>query len=469
MQFKMSGLVFVLVILSTAINASAEDPEVIVGEIGFPKRVWGTGTLEFDVTNRTDWLKFLVVETDVTFEGSYVNPHRVTRTPFVLEPSAKTRFEPRIVIPSNYGLMKLWVRLYDVVDTLDVLAAGTKLFEQPFNIRFHVPEAVIPYFQERITLPPLVGHYGLFDNEFTRLLLVLANEGKTVPQIAAMCETDTAFVAECVLGLAAARFVSRSGDSLKVLTPVITKAEAVEGRELADRIADRLARKLAENLGRRRPFLDSLISAGVASGDSTGFNTGARVLFQPHPLVGGMLLWQVLGQKFITGSRSLEIFYGTDFCNPRIGPFMYLVLGGDYFNGHHFYWAQAKASGYESRFGDSIPPITCWPGYEKKLTLYENTDWSFGQGLDARETFLYDTAMVIPMMRMLDQDTESILSDALEELRHLNKKCREGDLSVAVRYWFWNLVASGTLDRLVKNGVAYRVRRGQYQYQEIRL
>ena len=129
MRFGINVLIIRLVVIGLlAGSLAAQQPELVVGSIDFPERAWGNQELPFEVTNNTDWLKFLVIEAHVGFEGSYVNPHRVTRTNVVLEPG-KLAVEVDLVVPSNYGLMTLWLRIYDVVDTLDDLTLGTKIFE----------------------------------------------------------------------------------------------------------------------------------------------------------------------------------------------------------------------------------------------------------------------------------------------------------------------------------------------------
>lgn len=467
MQARATSLMLTLIMLGVSVGVLAQEPEVIVGEIGFPQRVWGVQTLPFEVTNNTDWLKFLIVETDAQFEGSYVNPHRVVHANFILEPAARITIEPNLEIPSNYGRLTFWVRIYDVVDTLDDKSLGTLLFEQPFMLRFHTPEAVIPYFQERITLPPLVGHHGLFDNEFARLLLVLTAEGKTLPEIADLCQADTAYVSEVVEAMVGAGFLASEEGNYSVTVPVISRAYAEAARPLVDRISERLAQKLAANLDRRRLFIDSLVEAGVYSGDSTNFLEGGTILYQPYPLVGGLYLWQVLGQRFITGHQSLEIFKNTNQCDPRIGPYMYLVQGGDYFNGSHYYSATATRGGYNSHFGDRIPDIECKPGFEKKLVLRESADWNYAPEFRP-ESFLYDAALVNPMLRLLDQDMEPILLDASRELAGINQQFLEGDPAIGTRYWFWNLTASRTLEQMVTTGALIRTGNGQFKFMEKR-
>ena len=458
-------LTLALLVVLTAASASAQEPEVTVGEIDFPKQVWGMQTLPFDITNNTDWLKFLIVETDVAFEESYVNPNRVVRTTFVLEPSDRLTVDSKLEIPPNYGKLSLWVRIYDVVDTLDDLSLGTVVFEQPFIIRFHTPEAVIPYFQERLTLPPMVGNHGLLDNEFSRLMLLMFNEDKTISEIATICQTDTSYAAEMAEEMVSEKYLKKDSARYVVNVPIINQAFAQSGRKLADRISDRLAEKIAANLTNRRSVIDSLVSAGVYSGDSTNFTEGGTLLFQPYPLVGGLYLWQVLGQKFISGSRGLLIFYRTDPCNAKIGQYMYLVQGGDYFTGHHYFLAEPSRGGYDSRFGDSLPEVECKPGFDRAFGAREGVHWNYAKAYH-QNVFLYDSTFINPMLRTIDAGIDEILLDASTELREINKQFYDTDLAMGTSYWFWNLTASRTLEKLTKSGVLTRSGNGQFRFRE---
>jgi hypothetical protein len=144
---------------------------------------------------------------------------------------------------------------------------------------------------------------------------------------------------------------------------------------------------------------------------------------------------------------------------------MYMTLGGDYFNGHHYYAALALRSGYNSQFGDSVPSIVCKPGFEHKFQLNENIDWSYGRGYTP-EVFPYDTTLVSPILRAMDEGVQPILDSALQDLRQISKGYRSSDLPMAVRYWFWNLTASLTLDKMTKSGSLKRTGNGQYKFTE---
>ncbi|MCD6250208.1 MAG: hypothetical protein J7J98_07765 [candidate division Zixibacteria bacterium] len=464
MLSKLATILTVLLVIGTVIGVSAQEPEpeVIVGETGFPKNAWGKQNLSFEVTNQTDWLKFLVVETDVKFEGSYATPHRVTRTNFILEPFAKLTVDPELEIPGNYGQMVLWLRIYDVVDTLDDMSLGVQLFEQPFRIKFRTPEAVLPYFEKRLSLPPMVGEHGMLDNEFERLMLLMLSEGKTLDEIAQICDADSGFVQEVSKDMAGGRLIRKVDGVFQPVVSVITSDYAADGRELADKASDQLAALLTDNLSGRRRLMDSLAQAGVFSNDSANFVEGGSLLFRPYPLVVGYYLWRTLGQVFITGRKPLSIFERTDPCNAKIGKFTYLVQGGDYYVGHHYYFSTESRNGSIVHFGDMIPEIECRTGFEKKLQARQNVDWNYGSYWTP-EVFVYDTTLINPMLHMLDKGVEKVVRSIAAELRQLNSDHGHKNMTIGIRYWFWNLTATLTATKLVKSGTLVRFGNGQYR------
>jgi hypothetical protein len=80
--------------------------------------------------------------------------------------------------------------------------------------------------------------------------------------------------------------------------------------------------------------------------------------------------------------------------------------------------------------------------------------------------YLYDSTFINPMLRTIDVGVEAIQLDAMNELRKINSQFYSTDLAMATRYWFWNLTASLTLEKLVANKAVTRIGNGQYKYME---
>ncbi len=458
-RYQLSIMFSLLMLLGVAWCAQAQ--EVTIGKIDFPERVWGEQTMAFEVTNNSEWLKFMVVQADIAFEGSYVNPTRERFTNFVLEPAETKVFRPVLEIPGNYGTVTVWLRIYDVVDTLDDLSLGTQLFEQPFKMQFHTPEGVLPYFKERITLPPMTERSPMLDNEFARLMVVMSQQGKTVDEIAALTGADTTYVRLIGRRLVRERILAYDRSGFKPDISVITQDEAKDGRQLAENTAGKLATLITENWPAYRQEMDSLVKTGKLSKDSTNFFEGGTVLYMPYPMISGMLLWYDLGQTFINGGKPIFMFNRTGPCKPDIGEFMYIVQGGDYYSGHHYFAARPTKNGQRIRFGDEIPSVTCNPGYSKKANLHEGLDWSYDEEY-APESFYFDLSLVNPPMKALEVGTHELLNDVQQQLQKIDRKYGNTIYRAGVRFWFWNLTATLTLEKLVSDGFVQRSGNGQF-------
>jgi len=440
-----------------------QSPEVSVGQIDFPELIWGKQALEFEIVNNTDWLKFLTVTTEVSFEGSFVNPNREERKHYILEPQATLKCDPQIDIPGNYGTATLWVRIFDVVDTLDDLSLGRQIFEQPLMMKFRAPEETIPYFQERLSVTPMLGNDYLMDNEFSRLFMLLVDEGKSLDEIAKITGANMDFVTRIRDGLASAKYIKKQGDSLSTVVAVITNVEAKKGRKLAEKLSDQLVEKVNENMEGYNLVIDSLIKAGAMSGDSTNFYEGSTVLFQLYPMITGMYLWYGLGTVFVAGRADFYIFDQTNPCRPHLGDYAYIVHGGDFYNGTQYYDSRPTSKGINIHFGDKVPTVTCDPGYHRKVRLIEGRDWNYDEEF-APESFFFDAELMDPPIRALANGALEIIGVASQDLQSIIEEHGHTNFSRGVRLWFWNLTATLATDKLVKSGFMEQLGNGQYKF-----
>ncbi len=446
--------------------AAAQSAEVTVGKIDFPQRVWGTQQISFDIANQTDQLKFIVVESDITFEDSYAGGRRVKYSNFPLGPEMEMTINPMLDIPGNYGQATCWVRLHDVVDTLDDVSLGTKLFEQKFLLKFRAPEAIESYRQERITVPPLTGGTYDWDNELARLSVLLINQGKTLEEIATLTNTEVGIVQAVMRRLITSGHVKRDGAGNHTLNvPVITLDEAKEGREYADELSDQMAALVKKNLESYSGLIDSMEAAGTISGDSANFYEGASLLYFRYPLVSAMLLWYDLGHRFISEGGRMMIYRPNVVCTPNIGEFMYVVEGGDYFNGTHYYNPTVNVRYHKVEFGDVEPGIECTAkARTSKGRAVKGEDWIIPPEF-APQSIVFDTGYANPALRHLREGFSEMLLPALDKLAEIDLKHGHKKLSRGVKLWFWNLAATLTVDKLVEEGVLTRQGNGQFSLQ----
>ena len=466
MRFTLITVALLLSLVILAGTAAAQPAEVSVGKIDFPQRVWGTQQVTFDVTNHTEYLKFIVVESDITFEESYAGARRVKYTNFPLGPSMETTVNPTLEIPGNYGRAACWVRLYDVVDTLDDISLGTKVFEQKFLLTFRPSEALGPYLQERLTVPPLTGGTYEWDNELARLSVLLLNEGKTVEEIATLANTDAKNVMAVLQRLATAGQVrTDTAGNYALNVSVITLEEAKEGRAYADELSEQMVALIKKNLQTYPALIDSLIAVKAFSGDSANFYEGGALLYFRYPLISAMLLWNDLGHRFITEGQRMMIYRPNIMCTPNIGEFMYVVQGGDYFNGSHYFNPTVNVRYIKVEFGDVVPRVECKPAArEANGRSVKGEDWSIDPEF-APQAIVFDTGLVNTALRHLREGFPEMLLPVVDKLASIDKKYGHETLGRGVKFWFWNLAATRTVDKLVAEGVLTRQGNGQFALQ----
>lgn len=444
-------------------SISAQEPEVTVGEITLPPLQWGKQQAAFELTNNTDMLKFLTIKIEIRFAASYLPPQRETTDHIILNPFESKMVNPYFDMPAKYGQTEMKVTIYDVVDTLDALLPSQKFFEQPFILNFRVPDQIFPYRSEKITLPPMVESHPDFDQEFMRILIMMLNEGKTVPQISEVAGISSVVVMQLIKELVDKHYAKLEGDKYVLTIPVITMAEAQATRELVESVSDTLTAKITQNMPAYRSIIDSLVAAGSISADSNEFLDGGTVLYYTYPVVGGLLLWFDMGQQFITRTAPLMIYDNTDLCKAHIPYYMYAVEGGDVFNGSQFYALAPYARTFRILFGDSIPEIRC------KVVDYlrKQRNWMalVNYAEEYRpETFMVDTLAVKPALAALRGDIGPFLADTYKKLFSIANRYGHYKLGFGHRYWFWNLAATRTLEKLTDSGVIVRQGNGQYRF-----
>jgi len=465
-RILLPGLFLVIIVFSQ--TAFPQEAEVSIGEVSLDKLHWGEQKAIFEVVNHTDYLKFIKVITEITFEGTYLNPSRELTQSFPLEPFQTRTIDPSFNVPPNFGKAKMILRVYDVVDTLDALLSSQLVMEQSFFISFRVPDGLTAYLQNKISMPAMVGQNPAFDSEFSRILLSLLNEGKSVEEIAQIAETKVEIVQDLIGRLVSSGFLKQSNNNILFRFPMISITEAKEVKELSETVSDELAALVVKNLPTYLKVVDSLIAAKAMTTDTNYFMHGGTVLHFEYPMVAGLLLWYDLGQEFIDRLRPLDIFANTNPCHARITNYMYAIEGGDFFNGTNFYNLSMSRKHLVITYADTIPMIECIPGYANRRSLMENSGWWYNSEMPP-ESFMIDTSLIHTGLRALRGGSEDILKSGQKKLQDIVDKYGHGKYVNNTRYWFWNLTTTRTLDKLIKQGVIKRRTNGLYRFEKLRV
>lgn len=455
-----------IIALSTLLlvgTVSGQQPQDIhIADIEILPLKWGRQKATFTIGNSSDYIRYLAVVTEMQFSGTHLNPRRAVRKHYIVEPAETKTVITDIVIPGNYGNATLTFSVYDLVDTLDALLSSQLIHSQTFDLQFKPPSSVLPYLQHPLSLPPMVTNSPIFDNEFSHVLLALVHEKKHVAEIAEIAQADSSFVQQIVDSLIQIGYLEKQPGSLLLTFPFLPMTFAAKGRVLAEELAKDLSDNFAKDVKSHRAVLDSLIMAGKLNKDSNDFMGGGSILFQPYPLVTAFVLWVDLGPKFVCENQMLTPLAYTDPCNAVSLPYMYAVAGGANNNGRQYFNLTMYGRRYEIEFGEPVPQVICPRDESVHNSLQEHSNWRFKDGWIG-ETFVFDGALVQIIMRRFTQDLDTKLTDAGERLQQLAEDSGQPELKLATRYWFWNLVATLTTDRLCATGLIKPNQNGQYK------
>ncbi len=464
MKFAVRLMVMLGLVAMTVLSVQAADL-LVVGDITVPTLNWGDQQAAVEITNPSGYVRYVVAETEVQFVGEGLNPNRRVRSVGVIFPEESRTLTPRIAIPGNYGSLTATVRLFDVVDTLDNVLPNMLFFDTTLKLNFAAPESVQPYLEHQISMPPRVNVHPNFDNDFSRLFPLFLSQGMTVDRVEEITGGDSAYISEVIDGFERKRYLKRTeGGGIELTFPFISINEATAEAAIASRLVDSLVAMYTVTLPRMTAMRDSMAAAGAISSDTVDFLNAATPLFKPYPLIGMFSLWSSLGRAFVTRAAPLHVFDATDFCNAYIPFYMYAVQGPDSLNGHHFYGIDVK-SYPQYYWGDRLPILECDPEYIRKGMMGQRVNWRFADEF-APTVYVTDSALINAALKYLEKDTDSLLDRTYYELLDTAGAYGHPTVSFGHRYWFWNLVATETLERLVASGVVNREGNGQYRFDQ---
>jgi len=453
-------LIALCLLIVTDVTAAAESSDEIsfeIPQIDAAKLGWGIHTFPVKIINNSEYLKYVSVSATVKCDGVGLSPERIVVRNYAVYPEDTAVGEILLHIPGNYGDINYELKLYDVVDTLDLLLESQVVRRQSGTISFPVPKGVVSLLSKKITLPPLVGLHIDFDNDFSHILPFLISEGKSVSEIAMVTGCDTSFVTGELDYLISRGYYKKDGNSYVTAIAAIREDEAAKERELAMTVAESVAAKLAENYKSYRTFLNQMVKDSMLTADSNSFLDGGAILYKPYPIVAGLSLWYDLGADFIADGAPLLIFDGTDFCNAHIPALMYMVAGDDDNNGQQLFAFMRNFRSYQFFFGDTIPKIICPEGFMFSPQVGMNVSWEYEREFFP-VGFMVDTNSVRPMLDHLKSGMDPIMADAKEKFNALAGKFKKSEVLTGQRYWFWNVVATRTMEILKDKGML--VRRG---------
>jgi hypothetical protein len=428
---------------------------------------WGRQVASFDVTNHTDYLRFIVIKQYLTLVGQSQTIHRTMTKNEVLWPGETRTIDAVVNIPGIFGTGNLYIGLYDVVDTLDELFDGYDIFQRNIPLSFPIPDGLAGLAQDKLAVPPRVDVGMDFGSDFPKLMLKLLAEGDTPSDIVKISECRESFVLETIDSMVHRKFLAETPDGPKLTMPYIS---AEHGEKVLTRIAPtvrKVADIITENFTSYPTLIDSLVKAGAVTKDSNDFIDPGTVIYRRYVMTVPFLLWYDLGQEFISNPSLLTVFPQSDPCNAWSPQYMYLADQGDRFAGTQYYFLKLlPRRPMKIVFADHTPELDCpdqfWEMPDKQLQ--EQVHWNYPQ-VDRPENFLIDTAKVHLALRRLRKGLPELVADLKKEANAMGQEAGADRNQYGYRYWFWNLFATNVTNELIQRGVLIRPGNGNLRFE----
>jgi len=449
----MSKKSLVLALIAWAVGAVAAyaQPQVEVLKVEEPEWTWGSQSIAVTVRNNSEYVRFLVMKTTLKCQGEGEPWNIQSRFTTYLPTGEPTKLAPVITVIGNYGTGTVNLTAYDVVDTADVVLPEQKFLDTTFEFTIDMPPEARKWVEQRLVLPPRVDQHPYFYDQYSRLMIQFIAAGIRIDEMARICGSRATY-SRYVLGRMQRHGLARLGETaIELNFPYISGKEAEACLPLANRSANLLADAIAGNLAKYESRLDSLVRSGVIPDDRDNLISGTMVLYEPYIMVSALLLWYDLGSSFVTDGKPLQIYKDSDICNAANVSFIYALEADDSLAGRHFFALMSRQEGDGILFADHDPELVCSGNYPARPGVAAKATYEFPED-DRPEFFFLDTTLARPALDGLGKGTSQIVDQTYADLKDLAGQYGRTELAPAYKYWFWNLVATKTLDLLTQRG-----------------
>jgi hypothetical protein len=163
-----------------------------------------------------------------------------------------------------------------------------------------------------------------------------------------------------------------------------------------------------------------------------------------------MVLWTNLGQRFISPQGPVGLLERNDPCESRNPKYLCAVAGGEFLNGSQYFNLNTSSGVYEIQYGGRVPEVSCPNDMAATKNLMDHPSWRY-PAAEIAESYVFDAQLLTPVMAFFEREPRAFIVSYEKKFEAI---MAEASLqpTEAVRYWFWNLVATATTNRLVKAG-----------------
>lgn len=459
----MKAVIF-LCTLSLFVSVSLSASNFEVGDVDFPAMKWGDQKVMINVTGLSEDYGFVLAETEIRFLGDVFVSPRFFRNSFIFEPLSSARLELPLEIPGNFGSGVTRISLYDVVDTLDQPLESQRFFEKEHKFDIDTPVQLKAVIDSGIQVPAFVDQTDAFDNLFSRMLVLLLHRGRSLDEIASACNTELDVVKSIASRLAESGYLKPVDTGFESNFAVIENDDISTLKQVIDLTIDSLYEIIARNLPAYDSTLRAMADAGTLTKDSNDLLDGGSVLYHTHPVIMGLLLWDILGKDFVNDGVQFSIFDQPESSEANMGNFMHMVVGDVHQIGKTFYYYINDPKGERFYCG----------GYGSVRSFHRHTDITgsfpvnllFASGHPPLYFSYNEDKLRIPLSNLMDGTSEFIV-----RLKHeVGSAFYAKDMLRfirGIRYWCWNLIVSDLMDRFEENGVLERENAGVYVFQKV--
>jgi len=440
---------FIIIVAASGSYAS----QLVVDNLTVSGMQWGPQKVSLKLTNNYPDYKFIVAEAEVVFSGQSQKTNRYFKGNFIVEPLKDTALEIPVNIPGGFGSGKVQISIYNVVDTLDRLLPSQIEYSGEIALMTEIPESVAGLVETGLQAPIFVDQGSVFDILFHRVMLLLLHRGKSIREIADICNTDPAFVKQTVASLKDLGYIRQVDNKYLPAFAVIDVDKVAPLEELAGSAADEMYKIISGNMAAYTQKLDELIKAEKVTADPNDVLDGSSILHHLHPTVTALFMWDKVGKEFINDGRRFSGYKSLGLCNVRIGEFMHLVVADSSKNVNTFYFYNNDPHGRRLVCGVADSYVKCDPRFN---SAYKATVNSLFDHEHQPLYYTYDAAKCRAALDALGTGSGAYLNALKEQFGGILGDTGGEKVMKSARYWLWSLVVDKVIDKVEKNGLADR-------------
>ncbi|MCH9032833.1 MAG: hypothetical protein IIB00_11330 [candidate division Zixibacteria bacterium] len=417
---------------------------------------WGVQIAKIKIVNNSDEYKFVAAVSTVTSQDRPHSPPRTYQSNSFFLPRETRIFDLKIEVPGNLTPAEVKLNIYDVIDTLDDVALGKRFYSLLDTFRVDPPEPM----KEFVAKPPRASGYMVYNKDFNTdlaiIVAILIARGKSSQEISEICGYDLPKTKKLISKMGRRGFIGYVRGETKPLLSLIENYPEDKLAPLISSSAQDMTEALSGAVTIYRRRLAELVDSKVVIGDTAQTAEGTALLHRLYLVVGGIVLWEKLGMKFLdsTGEKIYLLDNETP-CYSSMGKWGSILNNPAAPLGDHYYYMDYSAR--RRLFGVNTSVLEC----RRRTTSQPSTfRFKFESG-NIPKIFRYDTTRTSELIDILVQPGLEILSRFEEKVTvFFNENGIE--LTLGHRYWLWNRLATETLQNLV-DGEVIENREGKYQ------